>query len=107
MTSAERANLWLAGTPPVGGEAAIGFGLTAKQILALQTWLSPAFPTGGFAYSHGLETAVTEGRIESSADLREWLSDVLACGSLWCDAVLFAAAAKAAPASGAALRDIA
>ena len=27
----------------------------------LLTWLSPAFPTGGYAYSHGLEWAVEAG----------------------------------------------
>ena len=26
--------------------------------LPLLIWLSPAFPVGGFAYSHGLEAAV-------------------------------------------------
>ena len=28
------------------------------HLLALLTWLSPAFPTGAYAYSHGLEWAV-------------------------------------------------
>ncbi|TIT41710.1 MAG: urease accessory protein UreF, partial [Mesorhizobium sp.] len=27
-------------------------------LLRLMAWLSPAFPVGGFAYSHGLERAV-------------------------------------------------
>ena len=30
----------------------------AAQLLLLLTWMSPAFPTGAFVYSHGLEWAV-------------------------------------------------
>ncbi len=30
----------------------------APGLMRLLTWLSPAFPTGAFAYSHGLEWAV-------------------------------------------------
>ncbi len=35
--------------------------LTEAAFLRLLTWLSPAFPTGGFAYSHGIEWAVETG----------------------------------------------
>jgi urease accessory protein len=31
------------------------------DLLTLVQWLSPAFPVGGFAYSHGLEWAISEG----------------------------------------------
>lgn len=54
------------------------------------TWLSPAFPTGGFAYSHGLERAVHDSLIGDASDLRDWLSALLEMGSGWNDAVLFA-----------------
>jgi urease accessory protein len=30
----------------------------SRQLLLLLTWMSPAFPTGAFAYSHGLEWAI-------------------------------------------------
>jgi len=57
-------------------------------LLSLVQWLSPAFPTGAFAYSHGLEQAVAAGEVRSEADLRDWLSDILEHGTGWNDAVL-------------------
>ncbi len=67
---------------------------TAGQLglLQLVQWLSPAFPTGAFAYSHGLESEVSAGRVTSAADLGEWLQDVLGFGAGWQDAVLLAQA---------------
>jgi urease accessory protein len=56
------------------------------------TLLSPAFPTGGFSYSHGLEWAVHAGLVQDRSDLAHWLSDLLERGSIWNDAVLLAAA---------------
>ncbi|MFJ5369790.1 urease accessory protein UreF, partial [Bosea sp. CER48] len=43
----------------------------------LMTWLSPAFPVGAFAYSHGLERAIHDGLIRSRSDLIEWLETLL------------------------------
>ena len=60
------------------------------DLLALVQWLSPAFPTGAFAYSHGLEQAVVAGEVRSEADLCDWLSDILEHGAGWNDAVLLA-----------------
>ena len=54
----------------------------------LFAWFSPAFPTGGFAYSHGLEAAAAEGLIVDEANMGGWLADVLAYGAGWTDAVL-------------------
>ena len=54
----------------------------------LLTWLSPAFPTGAFAYSHGLEWAVEAGDVASEAALLPWLEDVLRHGAGHTDAVL-------------------
>jgi urease accessory protein len=59
-------------------------------------WLSPAFPTGAFAYSHGLETAIRDGRIARAADLCGWLGGLLEHGAPWTDAVLFKAAWESA-----------
>lgn len=56
--------------------------------LALLQWLSPAFPTGAFAYSGGMETAIADGRLGSGAALQDWLSHLLTHGPLWSDAVL-------------------
>ncbi len=74
----------------------------------LFAWFSPAFPTGGFAYSHGIEAAATEGQIGGETELLAWLADVLNQGAGWTDAVLFALAHRAARAGDAArLTDLA
>jgi urease accessory protein len=63
--------------------------------LRLLTWLSPAFPTGGFAYSHGLEWAVETGDARSTAGLVAWLVDILEQGSGRTDAILLRHAHRA------------
>lgn len=65
---------------------------SSPELLRLMTWLSPAFPVGAFAYSHGLERAVHDGFVNDRATLTAWISDLLTCGSGWNDAVLLAAA---------------
>ena len=64
----------------------------------LLTWCSPAFPTGGFSYSHGLETAVAEGLATDAAGLREWVAGALEFGSGRVDGAWLAAAHGAAAA---------
>ncbi len=61
-------------------------------LLKLMAWLSPAFPTGGFAYSAGLERAVEDGLVNNAAGLRDWLSALLAHGGARNDAIFFALA---------------
>lgn len=61
-------------------------------LLALVQWLSPAFPTGGYAYSHGLEQVIHDGGVRSGADLTEWLSAILRHGAGRQDAILLACA---------------
>lgn len=56
--------------------------------LSLIQWLSPAFPTGGFAYSHGLEWAIDAGEVRDVASLTDWLTTILRFGAGWQDAVL-------------------
>ncbi|MEM8538297.1 MAG: urease accessory UreF family protein [Pseudomonadota bacterium] len=68
---------------------------TDADILTLTQWLSPAYPIGGFAYSHGLEAAIDAGSVASAQDTKDWICDVLEHGSGWDDA-LFLAAAHAA-----------
>lgn len=63
-----------------------------KDLLLLAQWLSPAFPVGAFAFSHGIETAIREGRINDAASLKVWLEDLFDHGSLRSDIVLLAAA---------------
>jgi urease accessory protein len=62
----------------------------------LLVWLSPAFPVGAFAYSHGLEKAVEKGLIKDRETLGAWLEDLIALGSLHNDLILLAAAWRAA-----------
>ena len=64
--------------------------------LHLMAWLSPSFPVGAFAYSHGLETAFDEGEVVDAAGLQAWLTDLATYGSLRNDAVLVSAAWSAA-----------
>ncbi|WP_033838718.1 urease accessory protein UreF [Mesorhizobium loti] len=59
-------------------------------LLRLMAWLSPAFPVGGFAYSHGLERAVHDRLITEAGSLASWLETLVEMGSGWNDAVLFA-----------------
>nr|WP_171892200.1 MULTISPECIES: urease accessory protein UreF [Mesorhizobium] len=59
-------------------------------LLRLMAWLSPAFPVGGFAYSHGLERAVHDGLVADAGGLVRWLETLVEMGSGWNDAVLFA-----------------
>ncbi len=60
---------------------------TDPRLLTLTQWLSPAYPTGAFAYSHGIEQAIAEGWIGDRAGLAGWLSGCLASGSLRSDAI--------------------
>lgn len=69
--------------PPAGGTAGL-------SLLALTQWLSPAFPTGAFAYSHGLEWSVARGEVTDAASAQAWVADILAHGTGWTDAVLVA-----------------
>ncbi|MDR3530515.1 MAG: urease accessory protein UreF [Rhodopila sp.] len=59
-----------------------------RPLLNLLAWLSPAFPTGAFAYSHGLEWAVEAGDIKDGDSLQHWLTDILAHGSGRSDTIL-------------------
>lgn len=61
-------------------------------LLTLSQWLSPAFPVGGFAYSHGLEWAIAEGEATTAEEVQAWVSDVLCHGAGATDAALLAAA---------------
>jgi urease accessory protein len=67
--------------------------------LILAQWFSPGYPTGAFAYSHGLETAVASGAVQGAAALRHWIGAVLRHGAGRNDAILLAAAWRADPAA--------
>ena len=56
--------------------------------IALQAWLSPSYPVGAYAYSHGLESAVDIGRITDKHTLHNWLEDILRYGTGHNDATI-------------------
>lgn len=60
------------------------------SLLMLLNWMSPTFPIGSFAYSHGLEQAIVDGRVSNAAEVEDWIADLLQRGSGWTDAILFA-----------------
>lgn len=74
----------------------------ARDVLApiadaarLLTWLSPAFPVGGFSYSHGLEWVVEQGTVRDAASLAAWMRDLLAHGAVRTDLIFLAEAWRA------------
>jgi urease accessory protein len=60
------------------------------SLMLLLNWMSPTFPIGSFAYSHGLEQAIIDGRISTAAEVEDWIAELLQHGSGWNDAVIFA-----------------
>jgi urease accessory protein len=77
-------------------------GGTLPALTKLMAWLSPSFPTGAYAYSHGLEGAIADGTVCDAATLKDWLADVMGHGAGRSDAILFAHAYRAAAANDAA-----
>mgnify|MGYP001581558452 CR=1 FL=1 len=62
------------------------------DLLPLFAWLSPGYPTGAYAYSHGLEHAVETGVVRDVDALAGWVGAVLRHGAGRNDAILFRAA---------------
>jgi urease accessory protein len=67
-----------------------------NSALPLLAWLSPAFPVGSFAYSHGIEWAFESGDVTDAKTTEQWIADLIECGGPWSDAVLLAASHRAA-----------
>jgi urease accessory protein len=67
------------------------------------TWLSPAFPVGGYSYSHGLEWTVENGKVRDAATLGAWIEDILGLGAGRTDAIFLAEAWRAVAAGDAKL----
>ncbi len=68
---------------------------TDTDILTLTQWLSPTYPVGGFAYSHGLEWAIDCGAVANAPDTGDWIADVIGHGSGRNDCMFLAAAYRA------------
>jgi urease accessory protein len=60
-----------------------------RALLRLQSWLSPAFPTGSYSYSHGIEWAVEARYIYDRKSLVDWLEADLCYGSGRNEAIFF------------------
>ena len=58
--------------------------------LRLMQMLSPAFPVGSYAYSQGLEQAISDGNVTDAASLTGWITAILTHGSARMDAILLA-----------------
>jgi urease accessory protein len=58
-------------------------------LLRLQSWLSPAFPSGSYSYSHGIEWAVEAGYVDDRETLVDWLESDLRYGSGRNEAIFF------------------
>ncbi len=65
---------------------------TDRAVLMLAQWFSPAYPVGGFSFSHGLEQAVLAGEIKNYTALEVWLKTLLVYGAGRNDVILLAAA---------------
>ena len=68
--------------------------IPGDAILLLTQWVSPAFPVGAFAYSSGLEAAISDGWVDPET-LAPWLEDLLSDGPGRSDAIAIRAAAMA------------
>ena len=68
----------------------------AAILTRLMAWFSPAYPTGGFSYSHGIEYAVEAGLVRDRASLVDWIGWILCAGAGRVDAMLFRAVYEAA-----------
>ncbi len=68
----------------------------SESLYRLMTWLSPSFPVGAYAFSHGLETAVETGRVRDAQSTREWIEDLVRYGNGRSDLVFLAEAFDAA-----------
>ena len=86
---------------PLEGEVSTASSL--PTLARLMIWLSPAYPVGGYSYSHGLEWTVEAGRVKDAATLGAWIEDVLVHGAGRCDVIFLAEAWRALAAGDTAL----
>ncbi len=77
------------------GANASGDGVASPTLARLMTWLSPAYPVGGYSYSHGLEWTVEAGRVRDAATLGDWIEDILTHGAGRSDVIFLAEAWRA------------
>ena len=54
---------------------------TESGLYRLMTWLSPAYPVGAYAFSHGVEHVVESGAIIDRESAYQWIRDLLRQGN--------------------------
>jgi urease accessory protein len=82
-------------SPPTSAAALPAISGTPTVDARLLIWLSPSFPVGAFAYSHGLELAADRGWVHNRDSLEAWLRDLVELGSLRNDLIMLAASWRA------------
>ncbi len=78
----------------------------SDALFRLMSWLSPAYPVGAYAFSHGLEYAVDAGLVRDRDDVRDWIATVMSVGNGYADLVFVAAAWDMDAGRPAALREL-
>ena len=78
----------------------------SDALFRLMSWLSPAYPVGAYAFSHGLEYAVDAGLVRDRDDARDWIATVMSVGNGYADLVFVAAAWDMDAGRPAALREL-
>jgi urease accessory protein len=73
---------------------------TDGALFKLMTWLSPAYPVGGYSYSHGLEYAVEEKLVRDRETLAQWITTTVEAGAGHIGGALLAEAWRAAVEGG-------
>tara|TARA_R110002096_G_scaffold3025_1_gene15456 strand:- start:1277 stop:1948 length:672 start_codon:yes stop_codon:yes gene_type:complete len=66
--------------------------LTNAALYKLQTWLSPSYPVGAYAFSHGIENAVETSLVNNASDVTDWVATIIGSGNGYADLVFLAAA---------------
>jgi len=69
--------------------------LPQASLYQLMSWLSPSFPVGAYAYSHGLEFAVEREAVSNPDELFAWIEAAILFGGGRNDAIFFTAAWQA------------
>jgi urease accessory protein len=72
------------------------YNLAPLALLRQQSWLSPAFPTGSYSYSHSIEWAVEAGHVHNRESLVDWLEADLRHGTGRNETIFFSQAWLAA-----------
>ena len=67
------------------------------SLFRLMSWLSPAYPVGAYAFSHGLESAVEDGLAADTPSVLDWIATVMTSGNGYADLVFLAASWEAEP----------